>query len=244
MNKTKDYECCIIVPVFNESGNMGRLEGALAAYLPKAVCSVCVVFVNDGSTDDSLTKIKEACGRNSDFFFVSLRKNAGLSTALKAGIDIAQSEFIGYMDADLQTSPDDFNLLLALRADYDMVTGIRVNRKDSQMKRLQSRVANGFRRMMTHDGMRDTGCPLKVIRAVYAKRIPFFNGMHRFLPFFILLQHGRVKQIPVRHFPRMAGKSKYGLWNRLVGPFTDCFVCRWMRARYINYSIADSNLSL
>ena len=81
------------------------------------------------------------------------------------------------------------------------------------------------------------------MRTDYAKRIPFFTGMHRFLPALIQLQEGQVKQVPVRHFPRIAGKSKYNLANRLVGPFKDCFAYRWMRKRYINYQVAENNLN-
>lgn len=95
--------------------------------------------------------------------------------------------------------------------------------------------------MMTHDGVQDTGCPLKVMHTDYARRVPFFTGMHRFLPALIQLQEGRVKQVPVRHFPRTAGVSKYHLWNRLVSPFMDCFAYRWMKKRYINYSVSDDN---
>ena len=107
---------------------------------------------------------------------------------------------------------------------------------------MSSKIANGFRRSMTHDGVEDTGCPLKILRTDYAKRIPFFTGMHRFLPALIQLQDGKVKQIPVRHFPRLAGKSKYNLRNRLVGPFKDCFAYRWMKKRYINYQVAETNI--
>ena len=124
----------------------------------------------------------------------------------------------------------------------NMVMGIRTGRKDSFVKNLSSRIANGFRRFMTHDGVEDTGCPLKILHTKYAKRIPFFTGMHRFLPTLIQLQYGKVKQIPVRHFPRIAGTSKYHLWNRLIGPFKDCFAYRWMKKRYINYDISDTNL--
>jgi hypothetical protein len=95
---------------------------------------------------------------------------------------------------------------------------------------------------MTNDGVADTGCPLKVMHTDAAKKMPLFNGMHRFMPALILLQNGKVKQIPVRHYPRMAGKSKYHLWNRLTGPFIDCFAYRWMKGRYINYAVDDSNL--
>jgi len=97
---------------------------------------------------------------------------------------------------------------------------------------------------MTKDGIEDTGCPLKILRTDYAKRIPLFTGMHRFLPALIMLQPGgTVKQVPVRHFPRVAGKSKYNLANRMVGPFIDCFAYRWMKKRYINYSISTNNLN-
>jgi hypothetical protein len=123
-----------------------------------------------------------------------------------------------------------------------MVIGIRIKREDMFVKRVSSKIANGFRRFMTNDGIEDTGCPLKVMQIDYAKRIPLFNGMHRFLPALIQLQNGKVKQVPVRHFPRMAGKSKYNLRNRLVAPFFDCFAYRWMKSRYINYLIAEKNI--
>ena len=189
-NKTSAYDFTIIVPVYNEEGNMSRLEEALSAF--------------------------------------------------KAQAKVKTSKWVGYIDADLQTTPEDFNLLLEHASDYELVMGIRTGRKDSFVKNMSSKIANGFRRMMTHDGVQDTGCPLKVLHTDYAKRIPFFTGMHRFLPALIQLQEGRVKQIPVRHFPRVAGKSKYHLANRLIGPFKDCFAYR--RKRYINYRVGASNL--
>ncbi|HOV35564.1 MAG TPA: glycosyltransferase family 2 protein [Dysgonamonadaceae bacterium] len=241
-NRTRDYRFTVVIPVYNEEENIFVLEKKIRLFLQKSIFSTCVVLVNDGSTDNSLNLMKEICERNDDFFYLSLERNGGLSAALKAGIDYTFSDYLGYIDADLQTDPDDFNLLLPHLDTYDMVIGIRVNRKDSFFKNLQSKIANGFRRMMTHDGVSDTGCPLKVMHTDAAKKMPLFNGMHRFLPALILLQNGRVKQIPVRHYPRVAGKSKYHLWNRLTGPFIDCFAYRWMKKRYINYSVRDSNL--
>lgn len=242
MNKTKDYELTVIVPVYNEEDNMQALEERLSAFLPSASKKSCVLFVNDGSKDTSLQKIKELCSRNPDFYYISFKENRGLSAAMKAGIDYTESPLVGYIDADLQTAPEDFNLLLPHTDDYELVMGIRANRKDTGFKKLQSKIANGFRRMMTHDGVQDTGCPLKVMHTDYARRIPFFTGMHRFLPALILLQNGRIKQVPVQHFPRVAGVSKYHLWNRLVSPFMDCFAYRWMKKRYINYEVNDNNL--
>ena len=243
MNRTGEYSFTIIVPVYNEEDNIARLESRLASYLPECRERACVLFVDDGSTDASARLIREACGRNADFFYISFARNAGLSAALKAGIDYTESEYLGYMDADLQTAPEDFNLLLEHIAGNTLVTGIRASRNDSPGKRIQSRIANGFRRMMTHDGAIDTGCPLKVLHTDAAKRLPLFKGMHRFIPALVLLQDGGCyEQVPVRHFPRTAGKSKFHLWNRLAGPFADCFAYRWMKSRYINYTVGDTDL--
>lgn len=244
MNKTKDYEFTVVVPVFNEEESIARLTKALADFMQKSIMKACVLFVNDGSKDSSLDKIKVVCRETPGFYYISLGRNSGLSTALKAGIDTAESPYVGYIDADLQTTPDDFNLLLEHAAEYGLVTGIRANRKDTVFKRMQSKIANAFRRKMTGDGMQDTGCPLKVMHADLAKRVPFFNGMHRFLPALFIMMGSEVIQIPVRHFPRTEGVSKYHLSNRLVKPFIDCFAYRWMRSRYISYTVADDDITL
>ncbi len=242
MNETAKYEFTIVVPVYNEQDNLGRVEEQLSRFLPTARVKSCVLLVNDGSTDDSLKLMKEICQRQPDFFYISSNENHGLSTAMKAGIDTVESKYMGYIDADLQTNPEDFNLLLEYITDYELVTGIRAKRKDSVFKKLQSKIANGFRRSMTGDTATDTGCPLKVMHTDIAKRIPFFNGMHRFLPALFALEHARFKELPVRHYPRIAGVSKYHLWNRLVGPFNDCFGYRWMKKRYIRYHIDEEQL--
>lgn len=242
MNKTKDYGMTIIVPVYNEEDNLDRVEKEFSAFLPKAKVKSCVLLVNDGSKDSSLEKIKAICDRHDDFFYISSSENHGLSTAMKAGIDTAESRLVGYIDSDLQTLPEDFNLLLEFADDYQLVSGIRAKRKDSWFKRRQSKIANGFRRHMTGDTATDTGCPLKVMWTSYAQRLPFFDGMHRFLPALMMLEEGRFKEIPVRHFPRTAGVSKYHLWNRLKGPFLDCFAYRWMKKRYIRYTVSETDV--
>lgn len=243
MNITSGYEFTIVVPVYNEEDNMLSLEKKLSGFLPYSVRHTCVLFVDDGSVDMSLAKIKDICGRNKDFFYISLERNSGLSAAMKAGIDYADSELVGYIDADLQTDPEDFNKLLEYSDDYDLVMGIRADRKDSGFKKIQSKIANGFRRKMTGDKAVDTGCPLKVMRTYNARKVPFFTGMHRFLPALFMLQDASIKQIPVRHYPRVAGVSKYNFRNRLVAPFVDCFAYRWMKKRYIDYRIGDNNIN-
>ena len=158
MNKTSEYQFTIVVPVYNEEANMPALERAFTEYLPTASMPACVLFVNDGSADASLSFLREMCARHANFFYISFARNAGLSAAIKAGIDYCESPYVGYIDADLQTSPEDFNLLLAEAPDHELVTGIRVGRKDTRWKRIQSRIANRFRRMMTGDTAQDTGC--------------------------------------------------------------------------------------
>ena len=232
------YEFTIVVPVYNEEDNLKRVEQELGNYLTIATKKTKILFVNDGSKDNSQQLIEEICHNNPDFTFIQFEKNCGLSAAIKAGFDNTDTELVGYIDSDLQTAPEDFNLLLEHINEFDLVTGVRANRKDSFVKNMSSTIANGIRRTFTHDGMDDTGCPLKVIKTSYAKKIPMFKGLHRFLPAMILLQNGKIKQIPVRHFPRIAGVAKYGLWNRLLGPLMDCFAYLWMKKKYINYAVA------
>lgn len=232
------YEFTIIVPVFNEEDNLKRVETELSKYLKIATKKTKVLFVNDGSKDKSQLLIEEICNSNSAFSFIEFKENRGLSAAITAGFKNVDTELVGYIDSDLQTAPEDFNLLLNEIVNYDLVTGVRANRKDSFVKNMSSAIANGIRRSFTHDGMDDTGCPLKVIKTEYAKKIPMFKGLHRFLPAMILLQDGKIKQIPVQHFPRIAGEAKYGLWNRLLGPLMDCFAYLWMKKKYIDYEIA------
>ncbi|MDG1501833.1 MAG: glycosyltransferase [Ulvibacter sp.] len=233
------YEFTIIVPVYNEEDNLNRVEKELLAYSNIAIKKTAVLFVNDGSLDASLTIIKTICDRNEAFGYISFKNNKGLSAAIKAGFDHVSTDLVGYIDSDLQTSPEDFNKLLEHIDTYDLVTGVRADRKDNFVKNMSSTIANSIRRGFTNDGMDDTGCPLKVLKTKYAKRIPMFKGLHRFLPAMILLQEGTVIQIPVRHFPRVAGIAKFGVWNRLLGPLLDCFAYLWMKKKYINYTIAS-----
>ena len=231
------YEFTIIVPVYNEEENLERVEKELLAYIQIATRKTSILFVNDGSKDNSQALIEDICNRNGAFHFISYKENRGLSAAIKAGFDYVESPLVGYIDSDLQTDPKDFNLLLEHIGEYDLVTGVRADRKDKFVKNMSSKIANGIRRAFTHDGMDDTGCPLKVIKTDYAKRIPMFKGLHRFLPAMILLQNGKIIQVPVKHFPRIAGTAKFGLWNRLIGPLMDCFAYLWMKKKYINYEI-------
>ncbi|MCL9808950.1 glycosyltransferase family 2 protein [Flavobacterium luminosum] len=235
-----DTQLTIIIPIYNEEENMDRLYKEMAAFLPVAKKKTKILFIDDGSKDKSLEHIRRICDENPSFNYISFDKNYGLSAAIKAGFDQVSTPWVGYIDADLQTQPSDFNILLDYAENYDLVTGVRVDRKDSFIKNMSSKIANGIRRSFTNDCMNDTGCPLKIIKTKYAKKIPMFNGLHRFLPAMILLQNGKIIQVPVSHFPRLAGKSKFNVWNRLIGPLCDCFAYVWMKKKYINYTIKES----
>lgn len=230
-------EFTIVVPVYNEAESLQRLTTELNKFISQTAVVSEVLFVNDGSSDDSQMLLEQICAANPAFNYLLFEKNCGLSAAIKAGFEHTQTEYVGYIDADLQTTPLDFDLLLAERTNFDLVTGVRANRKDGALKLFSSKVANSIRRSFTNDGATDTGCPLKVFKTKTAQALPFFDGGHRFFPALVQMMGGTVKEIPVQHFPRIEGESKYGFFNRLVGPFHDLFAFRWMRKRYINYTI-------
>lgn len=234
MSETK---LTIIVPIFNEEENIHEFEKEMDIYLKETPVASIVLFVNDGSTDKSQEMIEAICSKKADYHFIELAKNCGLSTAVKAGIDACETELVGYIDSDIQTKPIEFLKYFEFFPEYDMVNGIRAKRKDTIVKKMSSKIANNFRRAMINDGIQDTGCPLKIIKTEYAKKIPFFDGMHRFIPALLQLQGCKIKQIPVNHFERFAGTAKYHLWNRIKKPFFDTFAFRWMKSRYINYEI-------
>ena len=232
----------VIVPIFNEEEGIGRLEGGFDDYFSKTGLSVEVVLVDDGSTDNSLLEIKQLCEKDSRFSYISLKKNTGLSAALKAGFDACKSPWVGYIDADLQTAPEDFLVLEPFIRDFDLVMGNRTERKDNLTKRITSRVANGFRNWMLKDGVNDSGCPLKIMKTEMAQSLPTFKGMHRFFPALVQMMGGTVHQVPVRHFPRQTGYSKFSFKNRLLGPIIDTFAVRWLKSKVIRFRIQEASL--
>ncbi|WP_019946707.1 glycosyltransferase family 2 protein [Hymenobacter aerophilus] len=233
----------VLVPVYNEEESLSQFVVEMDKFLALTPVPTTVLFINDGSTDGSLALLRDICGQKPGYEFISLKENRGLSTAIKAGIDHARTTLIGYIDSDIQTTPLDFLDFFEFFPEFDMVNGIRAKRQDTLVKKLSSKIANGVRRTLINDGIQDTGCPLKIIKTDYARRLPLFHGLHRFLGALVQLQGGRVKQLPVRHFPRFAGTAKYNLWNRAWKPLIDTFGFRWIRSRWKNYEIGEQHLS-
>lgn len=209
----------IVVSVFNEEDNIKGLVNAVKKSMN--AYDYELVYVDDGSTDNTVQEIKKLLGKN--IVLIELKKNCGQSAALAAGIDYAKSDVIVTMDGDLQNDPKDIpNMLKILKEeDLDVVEGLREKRKDNFVTRmLPSLIANWMIRKSTGLKTKDFGCSLRVLRADIAKDMRLYGELHRFIPVLLHLQGANVKQIPVAHHPRLAGKSKYG-FNRSIKVLSD-----------------------
>jgi dolichol-phosphate mannosyltransferase len=224
----------IVVPVFNEEANMPILQDELRLALEGLDYEI--VFVDDGSTDQSAAKIEAA----PQVRVLQFEKNAGQSAALFAGLNAARGRIIVTVDSDLQNDPADIPRLLAkISKGADLVCGYREERRDSLVKRLTSRIANLVRSRYTRDGVRDTGCTLKAMRRECVAALLPFHGMHRFIPALVKGAGYRIVELPVNHRPRKFGRSKYSLGNRALRATIDMFGVRWLLSRRLDYKLRD-----
>lgn len=239
-------EISIVIPVFNEEENIPVLSSSIHKAMVDVIEPYECIFVDDGSTDGSYEAMTEVCARlknpatgnlitTYDFRIVSLRRNSGQTAALAAGFKASRGKYIIMMDADLQNDPLDIPLLLANIDDCDMVYGWRFERKDSFVKKISSKVANYVRNKLTGENIRDTGCSLKIFRRECLYKIKLYNGMHRFLPTLFKMEEFFVKEVKVKHNPRIYGKSKYNIRNRILKSFIDLLAVRWMKKRKLYY---------
>ena len=238
-----EKQLTILVPIYNEEDCIPLFYKKMDAFLANTALSCQVLLINDGSADNSVSLIIDKCRSDAMYNYIDLDKNYGLSTAIKAGFDTCTTPYLAYIDSDPQTAPEDLELLFSKMPEFDMSNGIRTKRKDTLVKKCSSKMANFIRRKVVKDNISDSCCPLKVIKTKTAQSLPFFDGMHRFIPALVKLKGGTVAQVPVRHYPRIAGTAKYHLFNRLVGPFFDMIAFYWMRKRNITYSINPSKLT-
>ena len=229
----------LVVPVYNERQNLAPLMEEIRAALTGRRYEV--VAVNDGSTDGSLLELKTLKARHPEVHIVSFAANAGQTAAFAVGFRAARGEVIVTLDADGQNDPADVPALLdALSASgASAVAGFRTRRQDSAWKRVQSRIANGVRNRLNRETIRDTGCSLKAFRASAVRDLPWFTGMHRFLPTLVKMRGGNVIEVPVRHRPRRGGTTKYGMWNRVFRSLVDALAVRWMQRRSLRYQITE-----
>ncbi len=224
-------EISIIIPVFNEAANVLPLAQEVAAAMERQPGSYELVFVDDGSTDDTCKRIGEA--RRLDRRVRGLRhsRNAGQSAALWTGIQATTSPIIATLDGDRQNDPADLPRLLAELARADFVSGMRVTRQDDFIRRASSRIARWARRLVLKVDFADTGCAARAFKRAALTGIFPFNGLHRFLPILIHGSGAKTLEVPVNHRPRVAGISKYGIGNRLWRGLHDLFAIAWYQRR-------------
>jgi dolichol-phosphate mannosyltransferase len=235
----------IIIPVMNEEENIAALAEEINAALQSLELRWECLWIDDGSTDTTLLEIDALCQRDARHQFLSHDGNHGQSMALYSGFQYARGAIMATLDGDGQNDPGDIPLLIdrLLEEDADMVNGWRRTRKDGLIRRLSSRLANRFRNWLTRDQVRDVGCSMRVFHRRCVQRIPVFNGMHRFLPTLVRIAGcSRIVEMPVHHRPRMQGRTKYGINNRLWRGLIDTLSVRWMRSR-IAYPVVKSTSS-
>ncbi len=231
----------IVCPFFNEKENLKELYYRLLKVAGEFSEPYEIIFVDDGSTDDGGDELKPLMKGNGSTCLIEFDRNYGLTTALYAGLQAAKGDTLAYLDADLQNPPEEFPRLLELLKESDMVLGIRAKRQDTWLKKISSKIANGFRKMVLKDSIIDTACSLRVFRRPVLRAFYPYQGMHRFFAVLAEAQGFRITQVPVSHHRRLKGKAKYGLRNRFWGPLWDLFSIQWLLKREINYRIRNMN---
>lgn len=213
----REVDISVVIPIYNEEENLPilykKLKDVLSKLQEKEGKSYEIIFVNDGSKDRSWDIIKDMAKKDKSVIGVNFRRNFGQTAAMSAGFEVANGKVIITMDGDLQNDPEDIpKLLEKIEEGYDIVSGWRKDRKDTFINRtLPSKIANWLISKVTGVHLHDYGCSLKAYNSEIAKNLDFYGEMHRFLPAFAKPLGAKVIEIPVKHHPRVYGKSKYGI---------------------------------
>jgi len=239
IEQNEQIEISVVVPVYNEEGNLPVLIPKLLEVLKGLGRSYEMIFVDDGSSDGSRRVLREMASQYPFIRVLRLKENRGLSTALVAGMREARGEKIVTLESDLQNDPADIPRLLEYLDRYDMATGWRQKREDSWLKKISSKIGNSVRNRVSGENIHDSACTLRAFKKECIQEIPVFNGMHRFLSTLVKMGGYRIIEVPVSHHPRKSGKSKYNIRNRALRSFTDLLGVRWMKGRRIQYDIEE-----
>ena len=223
----------IVIPVKDEEPNILPLADEIEEALGDVKWDWECLWVDDGSVDKSLDVLRKLSKDRPRHRVISFVTNAGQSAALWHGCRAAKGDIIATLDADGQNDPHDIPKLVALVAGgkCDMANGCRQKRKDNWVRRVSSRIANGFRNVMTGKTVRDVGCSTRAFRKECVPYFLPFKGMHRFIPTLATIYGFTIAEVPVNHRPRMRGKTKYSVWNRLWVGIFDTFGVLWIRKR-------------
>ncbi|MDB5298008.1 MAG: glycosyl transferase family 2 [Phycisphaerales bacterium] len=241
MTDEKPY-LSLVIPCYNEQESVPTLLTRVSTALAPVGRPFEVVLVDDGSTDDTPRLLAEGMRQYPWLRVLRMARNGGQSAAFEAGFAAARGDVIATIDADLQNDPEEIPRLLPLLdsdGGYDMITGWRKDRQDTNFRRWQSRQANRIRNWISQDTINDSASSLKVYRAHALKGLKLFNGSHRFFPALVKMRGYRVLETPVKHSARFAGTAKYGFSNRALRAFIDLIGVRWMKERYLRYEAAE-----
>lgn len=228
----------LVIPIHNERENLPGLAREIEQALNGVTDWECV-WVDDGSSDGSTDILAALEHHNPRHRLLRLSGKNGQSAALLAGFAFSHGAVLGTMDGDGQNVPADLPRMLARleEAGVDMVNGRRQVRRDTWVRKLSSRLANGWRNTLTRESVADVGCAIRVFRRDCVRHLPAFRGLHRFLPTLIKLDGWTLVELPVSHRPREAGTTKYGIHNRLWVGLLDTFGVMWLQARHARYTV-------
>jgi dolichol-phosphate mannosyltransferase len=231
----------LVVPCYDEEDNVADLVAESFAALGRLGRPFEMIVVDDASRDETLARLRALQETHPGLRVLRLRRNTGQSGALIAGFAAARGALIATADGDLQNDPADIpGLVEKLETEgWDLVSGWRQKRRDSFLRLVSTRVANGVRRAFLGDGMRDSASSMKVYRRQVLEHLPVFHGMHRFFPALARMRGFRVTEVPVNHRPRRRGVAKYGLWNRVFRATVDMFGVAWLRRRALRIEAAE-----
>jgi len=235
-------EISLVIPCYNEEGNLRALIKAIREAVESLKQPYEVIITDDCSRDKSWEILKELATGDRRIRVQRFAFNCGESAAMFAGMKAARGKYIVTLDADLQNDPKDLPQFLEALKRFDCVCGSRVKARgegDGFVKVASSRIANWVRNKLSDENISDAGCCYRAFRRECVDGLKFFKGMHRFLPTLFKLEGHTVTEIEVRHNPRVAGKSNYGVWNRLFASFYDLLAVRWMKKRMIKYQIVE-----
>ena len=233
----------VVAPAHNEVENLPRLVEEIAAALAQSEYGWEVIITDDASTDSTAAVLRDLRKRFPQLRVLSMQQRSGQTAAVDAGLRHARGTFIATLDADLQNDPADIPRLLDILQSQPQacgfVNGWRADRHDPWIRLVSTRIANGVRNWLTHEQIHDSGCGLRVFRRECIERIKLFNGMHHFLPTLVKMEGYQVMEVPVNHRPRIAGKAKYGVLNRVFKALRDAFAVRWMQQRILRYECQE-----
>ncbi|MBN9040124.1 MAG: dolichol-phosphate mannosyltransferase [Rhizobiales bacterium 62-47] len=233
-SETNPIEISIVVPVRNEADNIAPLIAEIAAALGDR-WRYEIIYVNDGSTDATDAQLAALMRQRANLRHLRHAESRGQSAAVRSGVRAARGAIVATLDGDGQNNPAFLpDLILAIEnggAQVALAAGQRVGRKDTGFKRLQSRIANGVRKSILHDGTRDTGCGLKAFRRDVFLSLPYFDGLHRFLPALVRREGHDIAYIDVIDRPRRSGVSNYGFFDRLWIGIMDLAGVWWLIRR-------------